>query len=127
MSSRITLLMPDVDRQLGGDQRAVAQMLDIARVHDTEGVLPSPFTLITPGVSGHGEAWYHPQGLFVIRTDHYPVLLTSEKCGTCGLAHLDIAHTYLFGSWRDYETGVYTRYVGAQIEAVGLPSNEGGA
>jgi hypothetical protein len=127
MSSRITLLLPDADRQLGADQVAVQQMLDIARVHDVEGVLPSPFIRVTPNITGHGETWYHPQGLFVIRTDHYPVLLTNTRCGTCGLAHMDVAHTYLFASWQDFESRAYMRYVHTQIEPTGLASSLGGA
>lgn len=128
MSSRVTILMPDLDVRLGHDTGAVQQMMDIARVLDTDGTLPPAFTLLTPQVRGHGEAWLHNQsGLFIIRADHRPVLLVSERCSLCSLVHRDVAHAYLFGSPTDIENQAYVRYVGTQIDFGTAASVEGGA
>lgn len=124
---RITVLMPDCDMQLGNNRVAVQQMIDITAAWDEGGALPAPFVRVTPNTRGHGETYYHPQGLFIIRTEHRPVLLTTEVCATCAQRHLDTARIYLFGSWTDFENRAYMRYVQAQIEPVGLASNEVGA
>ena len=119
--SRVTMLMPDLDRLLGADSGAVQQMVNIAAELDTQGALPAPaFVPLTPGVRGHGEAWLHAgSGLVVVRADHHPVLLTTTVCATCGTKHMDVAHAYLFGSPRDIQVRAYARYVDAQID---LPS-----
>lgn len=129
MSSRVTMLMPDLDVRLGHDAGAVQQMMDIARVLDTEGTLPpAAFTKLTPYVHEHGMVWLHIQsGLYIVRADHRPVLLTNERCATCSIVHMDIAHVYLFGSPLDMENQAYVRHVGAQIDLGNPKSVEGGA
>lgn len=124
---RITMLLPDCDRQLGGSEPALRQMMSISKEHDENGgTLPSPFVRVTPTVTGHGETWYHPDGLFIIVTEHRPILLTTAHCATCGQKHMDAARMYLYGSWTDFTQRTYMRYVHTQIEAVGLsePSSE---
>lgn len=126
MNSRVTMLAPDLNTLIGRDPNAVQQLMNIAAVFDQDGVLPSPpFTRVTPNVRGHGELWYHETGLFVIRTEHRPVLLASERCATCTLAHLDVCHLYLMMSPRDFEERAYMRYVSAPIE-LGQPGSESG-
>lgn len=117
------MLGPDIEAQLGHDPGAVQQMQQIGAVLERDGVLPGPaFTKVTPGISGHGECWVHDSGLFVVRADHRPILLTNERCATCTVAHRDIAHVYLFLSPTDFERGAYMRFLDARIE---LPSHEG--
>lgn len=128
MSSRITMLGPDLDAQVGHLRDIVSQMIDISIALDTQGTLPPTFTKLTPNVNGDGECWFHPtSGLYVMRIDHRPVLLTTERCGTCGQAHLDVMHLFLFMSPADFDARVYSRYTSAHVEPQQPASNSGGA
>lgn len=124
--SRLTLLMPDLDAHIGDNQQVISQLMGIAAVFDTDGTLPTPpFTRLTPNIQGHGETWYHEQGIFVMRTEHRPVLLTTGECATCKMRHMDVCHMFLMMSHTDFEERAYTRYAPALV-AIGEPASTSG-
>lgn len=124
--SRLTLLMPDLDARIGSNQQVIGQLMNIAAAFDADGTLPSPpFTQVTPDVQGHGETWYHEQGVFVMQTEHRPILLTTGECATCKMRHMDVCRMYLMMSPIDFEGRAYMRYASVPV-ASGEPTSTSG-
>ena len=127
MSSLVAFFAPDLDTQVGNIPEVQQQIMNIMKVLDAQGTLPPPFVSLTPDVHGHGEAWQHPgTGLFVVRADHRPVLLTNSRCATCRMEHMDVCHGYVFCSPQDWANGAYVRYTGAPVVVAGSAPIEPG-
>jgi len=87
------LVSPALSPYLQGQVEAQQYLTSVGKMIDA-GTVPSGWIEVTPGTWAADSV-----GVFVQRTEHLPVLLTSERCGTCGLRHLDKAIEYMFRSY----------------------------
>lgn len=114
--SRLTLLGPDLEARVGNLREVVEQLVNTTAVLDGQGTLPPPFMCLTPHLIGHGQTWWHPQvNVYIMRSEHRPILLTSEQCATCTLRHVDIGRIYILMSPTDLDDRVYARYVPGHV------------
>lgn len=103
--SLAVMFSPEIEALVRVRPDALDALMTLARIHEQDGVLPPPWIKI------NDNTWYEDQAYaYMVRTEHRPVLLLTNRCSICSLVHIDVSHSYIFMSPQEFDARIYARY-----------------